>query len=699
MKKNKQILLFIPLIFILFLIFYVATNANLNSATYAINNDSSKPFVDIYDKQILTQKFVSLVDNLNSISLQIGTYGKNFTNEEIEFNIYDDKLNLINSKSIAVKSLTDCQYIDIELNDKESILEKYVLEVRCEKCTKEKAIALFGLESQDINTLSQLNNEPINYSMTLLLNGTSYNYTYLKILIVLFIINIILIFRNMNFERINKFISKKYIFCIIEFITSLVGLISLYKLIYIYSYMVNYSIIYLLSLLFSITIIIYLIIYSFKNYDKLENLFLTLMIPIGLAYLIFMIPNHIPDEHTHYVSAYNIASGNILNMNLYTEYPHEMLINSKDQVSTYEKLNEMLNLNPNFKNVATSNSNNRYISILYLPASTGIFIGKVFNLPCYLGYYLGRLLGFIAFLFMAYSCIKLIPFGKMIMFIYVFNPMLIHQIISISADSLIISFCLLFVCYILNLLYNKEKLTNKKLLLLSFLTICVAMGKYVYIPLVLLLMLLAKDETSKNKRRLLTLFISSIVLCIGLYFYVNILNPAPASLYIIENNVDSLKQLKNVIMHPTIFFEMFYRTILQLGPYYLETFLGSSLGWLNIYVNKLIIYSYLILLCLSPFLVKEKKYPDIKLKLSFLFITIVTSMLVIFGLYLGWTPVGALVALGIQGRYFIPIAFMLLLMLIQKDRYIKINNLNIVISLFLIIINICTISTIIYNFI
>jgi len=698
MKKNK-IFLFFSLVFILSFIFYTATNSNLDKTIEEINNYDSKPFVDVYGKQRIEQKFVSRVDNLDNISLQIGTYGKTFMDEVIQLNVYDSQLDLIVSKNINVSSLNDCQYINIDFDEQNSKLEKYTLEVMCEKCTKEKPIALFGVESHEVDALSKFNEVPINYSMTLLLSGTNYNYAYIKILFVLFIINIVLILKNISVKKIDEILSKKYMFNILHFVISIIGIISLYKIIYIYSYMSHYSINYLMLLLVSLTIIIYLLIYSLKNYHKLENIFLTLMIPIGLAYLIFMIPNQVADENVHYVSAYNIATGNIMNLNLYAEYPHQMLENSPSVVTNYEKLTEVLKLSPDFKNVATSNTNSRYISILYLPASTGLFIGKTLNLSCYLGYYLARVLSFVVFLFIGYCCIKIIPFGKMVMFVYLFNPMLIHQIISISADSLIISFCLLFVCYILKLLYDDDKLTKKRLLILSFLTICVALGKYVYIPLILLLFLLFKNESPKNKKILFSLFGISVILCIGLYIYINFVDVGPGSSYTIQNNVDSLAQLKNVIKHPTIFFEMYYRTFMQLGSYYLETFLGSSLGWLNVHINELIIYSYLILLCFSPFLSINEKYPNIKLKISFLLITIITAMLIIFGLYLSWTPVGDLVALGIQGRYFLPIAFMLLLIPIQKDRYIKINNSNLVISLILIMINVCTITTIIYNFI
>ena len=474
-----------------------------------------------------------------------------------------------------------------------------------------------------------------------------------------------------KFMKMNKFTDRyiydKHLIYILIFLMSLMmpTIFLLYKG---EMWDVSKTLIYSIETILGIVNLDLIIFNLIKRECKLEHVFLNLMIPVGCCYLVLIIPNYVYDEAAHSYRAYVISEGHIITDRQSDNKPKmevpKDLIDSIN-VHTYKQLVEAINKKTDYNNLVLVGDDGvgatGYPFVCYIFSSIGMLIGRILNLNIIIAYYLAKILSFISFLILSFYTLKKLPIGKIIMFVYLFNPMLIHQIISISADSLIISFCLLFVCYILNLLYNKEKLTNKKFLLLSFLTICVAMGKYVYIPLVLLLMLLTKDETSKNKRRLLTLFISSIVLCIGLYFYVNILNPAPASLYIIENNVDSLKQLKNVIMHPTIFFEMFYRTILQLGPYYLETFLGSSLGWLNIYVNKLIIYSYLILLCLSPFLVKEKKYPDIKLKLSFLFITIITSMLVIFGLYLGWTPVGALVALGIQGRYFIPIAFMILL--------------------------------------
>ena len=73
-------------------------------------------------------------------------------------------------------------------------------------------------------------------------------------------------------------------------------------------------------------------------------------------------------------------------------------------------------------------------------------------------------------------------------------------------------------------------------------------------------------------------------------------------------------------------------------------------------------------------------------------------MLIIYGLYLNWTAVGKDVAVGVQGRYMIPIFILPLLTLCGKERFIKINNPMLICSIILVFIHYNTICTIISFF-
>ena len=68
------------------------------------------------------------------------------------------------------------------------------------------------------------------------------------------------------------------------------------------------------------------------------------------------------------------------------------------------------------------------------------------------------------------------------------------------------------------------------------------------------------------------------------------------------------------------------------------------------------------------------------------FISGVSVAIIIIGMYLTWTGVGAIVADGVQGRYFIPIAFLLLIS-ISNSLFSKIKHSDIIVIASIIVIN------------
>ena len=57
-------------------------------------------------------------------------------------------------------------------------------------------------------------------------------------------------------------------------------------------------------------------------------------------------------------------------------------------------------------------------------------------------------------------------------------------------------------------------------------------------------------------------------------------------------------------------------------------------------------------------------------------VTIILIGLIVTGLYLTWSPLGADIVAGVQGRYFIPVFILTLLAVIKKNNNVKINNIQ-----------------------
>ena len=57
-------------------------------------------------------------------------------------------------------------------------------------------------------------------------------------------------------------------------------------------------------------------------------------------------------------------------------------------------------------------------------------------------------------------------------------------------------------------------------------------------------------------------------------------------------------------------------------------------------------------------------------------VTMILIGLIVTGLYLTWSPLGADIVAGVQGRYFIPVFILTLLAVIKKNNNVKINNIQ-----------------------
>jgi uncharacterized membrane protein len=104
--------------------------------------------------------------------------------------------------------------------------------------------------------------------------------------------------------------------------------------------------------------------------------------------------------------------------------------------------------------------------------------------------------------------------------------------------------------------------------------------------------------------------------------------------------------------------------------------LGGSLGWLNIHVPQIILLPYLVLLLLCAVVTRNdtKFFLSIKDKLIIFLAVAMVVALIFTSLYVQWTSYQAPLVAGVQGRYFIPVAFLGCAFI--SNKYIKIENIN-----------------------
>lgn len=511
-----------------------------------------------------------------------------------------------------------------------------------------------------------------------------------------------------NFKKIINNIYTKVEYILYFFITIILS-VSMFMLIYYKKYFNIFDIKWVVIGTIAF-ILFFLILFNDlkRKYKIIQNIFIILAIPLGILYIIFLLPVYVPDEQAHLFRAFDISKGNfITDMEIQREYIPTDLAKIEDvegRANTYFELVEKLKENTDYNSEPREifNSAESYPFIMYIPSTIVCFFCRTLSINAYVMIYLCRLLNYILFLVLGYYTIKALPIGKLVMFVYLLNPIFMQEAMSISADSFINSITMLFIAMSVNLIINKndEKIDIRKKIIYSILAISIAFSKYVYFPIIFISLLLLKNRKKYKENDNICILILC-VFCI-LLALINVyigMQYKDVRGYVVENNVNSLEQTKNIIKYPIKYISVLNNTFSEKAEIYFLQFLGYNLGLLDIEGNYIICFLYMFLLLATPFL--EKNIYSLKNidRLLFLLISFGIVVLVLTGLYLGWTTVGGDVVQGVQGRYFLPVMILPLICLIFKNKNVIFEHVNIFILVLLGFINLYSICSIINFFI
>lgn len=489
-----------------------------------------------------------------------------------------------------------------------------------------------------------------------------------------------------------KKIDKKFLLTTFAYflLSILFATISL-KTIILYHYYKYNSFLYISS---AIVLLILICIIAYKMYYKtkdISKIFLMVLIPIGSLYMIYMLPFFVPDEEAHIYRAYDISVGNFYtkkdkNDRTLTKVPKDIIKYQSSNKSYYNLEKSIEEKSDYKKNKTVNNKAASYFPLLYIFSSIGMLLGRLLNLNVIVSIYLSRMLNFILYAVSGYIMLKKIPFGKILLFTYLLSPMMFQQMTSTSADCIVNISCLSFIIVILNYKFNKVKLGNKEIAILLLLIAIIGLSKYVYLPLILLLFLLDKKELKRDgnwKKILIGIFIIIIFVLMWLMLAKYDVHYE----YNLLNNVNEKEQLKYILTKPWSYLHVLYNTMIIKTEPYIITFVGRNLGYLNIIGNNIFIVIYIYILINSIFIEKHKYELSRKDKILSLIIVFCCYNLVLLGMYLLWTPLKGSVIEGVQGRYFIPFLIVLLFSFIDKKKFIKLKNTELVYCIFIILIN------------
>ena len=271
--------------------------------------------------------------------------------------------------------------------------------------------------------------------------------------------------------------------------------------------------------------------------------------------------------------------------------------------------------------------------------------------------------------------IRCLPFGKTVLTALALSPMSLQQASSFSYDAFVNSAAFLLVAMTLRLAYGKEETDTKKqkgwhlvhiLVLFAACALLLPVKGYAYVPLCFMPLLLVVKKWKENRREALVyLFVVLAVIAVfGVFRLLPLLRQSglTAPVTAVGSDGKKLYTLSYLFGQPDEWVYVLLNTSRNQGAFYLESMIGSPLSVLTRPINTILVYVYVVVLLLAS--LKKQGEPQFLGRAAKWWMQIVawgSVALIMLGMLVAYTDVSRRMIDGVQGRYFIPVVFPMLL--------------------------------------
>lgn len=437
-----------------------------------------------------------------------------------------------------------------------------------------------------------------------------------------------------------------------------------------------------------VMLLILFVIFLGINYivNKTKKLKETAFLLISLfyfgAFLFLNPPLEVPDEPSHFYSAYNLSQNGLNgDKNTSIEVPNNIdclnyaKIQFRDRVSNLDEVK-----------LCGKEGNNERVNVMFGVSNrvSKAFIGHSFqalsiriidfftNSPLLI-FYIARLGNFVFSFIFLYLAVKIAPKYKKIILFIGLTPMFVQQATSLSYDALVNSISLYFAAYEVNLIVSKRKIKFMDIIVPILFLLIMFTVKIVYVFLAFILLFIPK-ECFKNKCQQVLYYCFVILIpLLGNYLIGNVLLD---TLPVINDTM--AKNVEYILQNPLLLFPIAIKTFQLNGWFYLQGMVGFF-DWFRICLSDfsiacwLIVFGLLILNGKNILSNGEDKGRKGKLFVSWMAILI--SIAGIFAsMYFCWSAYKLDYVDGVQGRYFIPLLIFVSLLCMPKNKKIYFSN-------------------------
>ena len=434
----------------------------------------------------------------------------------------------------------------------------------------------------------------------------------------------------------------------------------------------------------AMTGILFLACFLLVKKIKIEVMFSCIALIVGLVYMFILPPYVVPDEPSHFVTAY-AQSSKLLGQTPYDEDGKIIVSSQKLWGSTAEQKKVSKDAYVQFAEgvLGYSKDKTEIVSTRealstqhpgYIPQILGITVARLMKMNSDQLLFTGRFFALLWYCFIMYWAIKIMPIKKIMLFIVGLLPMTMQQVVSYNYDSFLFGICFFTISYLLNFIYKERSVKAYDWIIILALTFSIASIKFVYLPILGIALFIPKSRFKRGRSKTIGA-IGMVIFAVAVTFQTRLLSYLGA--VSVEATTDSTRISLDYCMHnPFTVAGIFYRTLERQMPRFIAEIVATSLGWLDIALPVTIVIALIFLLCISM-IQEENETDSLKLPLRFYMLcsTVAMIFLIMVVLFLDWTPLGSTQIEGLQGRYFLP--FLPLMLLILQNRNITIKkNIN-----------------------
>jgi len=414
--------------------------------------------------------------------------------------------------------------------------------------------------------------------------------------------------------------------------------------------------------------------------------FVVVALFFGTALVLVVPPFQSPDESFHFLRAYQITDGNFV---AHEKDPRDLvggtLPISLDRVAapflkmhfhpeikaSVDEIRLALRLPLEEQNRAFQIFPNtaHYAPTCYVGQCLGIGLGRAFTFGPLAMSYLGREGNLLVWILLGFFALRTSPAIARPLLLLLLMPMSLNFAATLSADPSTNGLASLFTALVCKYFaLGAKSIDRTRVILLVAISVPLTVSKLAYAPLLALLLLIparnfgGRAEWAAKLGLIVALNLTAFLMWAAWTSNIDTqINPG--------GGVSAARQLENIEQHPARFAGVFVDTLRRGTWYYIEMFVGV-IGWFDGYLPASFVIGYLILLILACWSCEDEPPLPRPLRAAIVILPLFALIFVIIALlsYLFWTEVGRSLIYGINGRYLIPVAPAILVLLCTTFR-------------------------------